>query len=765
LLLKWVEDGNALQKQVKSSYLRSKAAVAFVAGLGGLVTVVNLGCTQPWAAGGYTPYGLQSIAASADGTKLVGVGGTYVGTQYSWASSVYASTDAGATWNVLTNAPTDLWVTVASSAEGSNLAAATGDAVGDGGFGQIYVSTNAGATWTRAVCPAHNWASLAFSADGTKLVAASRGSWSHGTNLVGGAIYISQDSGGTWARSSAPSLSWAAVASSAAGTILAAAASGGYRTNGTYVGGAIYTSLDSGATWTQASAPSNDWSSVGSSVDGTRLAAVASADASGIPGSGSIYLSTNSGQTWLQASAPSSDWASIALSAEGARLVAASSAMIDASGDVGATWVPIRAVAGSSAVILSADGYRVVAAEGGSVVTLPYFGPWRQASAPASWGTLAISADAGKLIVAGADHYTSSPLYLSTNLGSTWMLKDAPSNGWSSIALSADGTKMVAAAGGADDYPGDGRIYLSTDAGVTWTATSAPSNNWGSVASSADGSGLVAAFSGSGHIYSSTDSGATWRATGAPPNDWVSVVSSGDGIRLAALVGPAGDGSVYVSTNSGQSWTRTTAPTNLWTCIASSADGTRIVVAAQTGAIGSTYGTGQVYVSADSGATWTSTPAPSMDWGSVACSGDGTRLAALVNWSPAFYTSTDSGAHWALSELPAGLGHAVVCSADGSNILAAGYGAIGILRSPPPAPPVPPSPVMGIGRAGANLALSWLVPSVPFVLQSRNGLGLGAWTNLSEHMPPRLNFTNLHHELILPLDNGVCSEFYRLRGQ
>jgi photosystem II stability/assembly factor-like uncharacterized protein len=53
------------------------------------------------------------------------------------------------------------------------------------------------------------------------------------------------------------------VASSADGTKLVAAVIGGY----------IYTSWDSGATWTQRGS-SQDWQSVASSADGTKLVAV-----------------------------------------------------------------------------------------------------------------------------------------------------------------------------------------------------------------------------------------------------------------------------------------------------------------------------------------------------------------------------------------------------------------------------------------------------------------------------------------------------------
>ena len=91
---------------------------------------------------------------------------------------------------------------------------------------------------------------------------------------------------------------WTSITSSADGTKLAAVVSGG----------SIYTSADSGATWTeQTAAGSRYWSSIASSADGTKLAAVVE--------SGSIYTSADSGATWTeQTAAGSRGWQSIASS-------------------------------------------------------------------------------------------------------------------------------------------------------------------------------------------------------------------------------------------------------------------------------------------------------------------------------------------------------------------------------------------------------------------------------------------------------------------
>ena len=96
--------------------------------------------------------------------------------------------------------------------------------------------------------------------------------------MFGGDIYTSTDSGVTWtAQTSGGSRLWYAVASSSDGTRLMAAVRGGD----------IYTSTDSGVTWTaQTSAGSQSWSAVASSSDGNMLVATVS--------NGNIYISTDS---------------------------------------------------------------------------------------------------------------------------------------------------------------------------------------------------------------------------------------------------------------------------------------------------------------------------------------------------------------------------------------------------------------------------------------------------------------------------------------
>ena len=292
--------------------------------------------------------------------------------------------------------------------------------------------------WTQTSAPNKYWESIACSADGTKLAALASG----------GGIYTSTNSGVTWTQSSVTAnQAWVVIASSADGTKLAAA----LENNG------IYTSTNSGVTWTQRLSGWGEWASIASSADGTKLAATASIYLNGYGYPGGIITSTNSGVTWIQTSALATNWYGIASSADGTKLAA------------------------------------------------------------------------GFQGVGGGDIYTS------TNSGVSWTQTSAPLKLWQAIASSADGTKLVAAAF-------NGGIYSSADSGATWTQTSAPNTNyWHSITSSADGTRLAAVAGFQKQIYTSTDSGVTWTLNSAPnTNYWLSITSSADGTKLAAAVSGGG---------------------------------------------------------------------------------------------------------------------------------------------------------------------------------------------------------------------------------
>jgi hypothetical protein len=178
---------------------------------------------------------------------------------------------------------------------------------------------------------ATNLLAVASSADGTKLVGV--GNYNQ--------IYTSTDSGITWTARDA-ARNWVAAASSADGTKLVA----------TVNNGRIYTSTDSGLTWTARDAVRN-WQAVASSADGTKLVAAVSA--------GQIYTSTDSGLTWTALEANRS-WQAVASSADGTKLVAVVyDGQIYTSANSGQTWTARDSVRYWQAVASSDDGTKLVA--------------------------------------------------------------------------------------------------------------------------------------------------------------------------------------------------------------------------------------------------------------------------------------------------------------------------------------------------------------------------------------------------------------------
>jgi hypothetical protein len=363
---------------------------------------------------------------------------------------------------------------------------------------------------------------------------------------------------------------------------------------------------------------------------------------------------------------------------------------------------------------------------------------WMQTSAPdTNWSSIALSAN-GRTLIATFD---PGPIYLSTNAGLSWMATDAPVTNWSSVACSVDGTKWAAVAGGG--------IYLSSNSVANWMATGWSSG--GKIASSADVTKLVVARIGGFGVYGSSDSGATW--TPLPVNGSCAA-SSADGRKLAAAYFAYPGvllGGIFVSTNAGMTWTPGNAPLDYWTgwtSLASSADGSTL--AATIGYTDWPTGPGPIFFSSDAGIQWQAANSPTSHWNSVACSANGMNMIAAG--SAGVYTSKDSGLNWSSNGLPQASWSAVAMSADGSVMVAAAEDR-GVWISQ-----LPPRPTLGIAKSGANLFLSWIVPSMDFTLQENSDLTASNWVNITN--TPTLNLTSLRHEISLPITDN--RKYFRL---
>jgi photosystem II stability/assembly factor-like uncharacterized protein len=898
----------------------------------------------------------QAIAGSVDGSNLVAIvsGG-----------NIYRSTDSGQSW-AITTAPAANWSSVATSTNGMNLVAT----VQGGG---IYTSVNAGVSWAVTTAPNTNWSAVASSADGRHLVA----------TVSSGYIYQSPDAGLAWnplttglatnvlstdtvsltvISSNRTSLAFITNHFSTSLTnptavvtnglvnltnevgiqILGAAVNAKKPVNiNTFLGvnvqgnpvlgfGLLQTNLlgvsafGSGATVTNSGstnfftarfalpvgallttnfinvlrtnlsgmsvtisnvaainvflAPAAKvWSAIASSADGSNLVAAANG--------GLIYYSTNSGTAWAVANAPATNWSALVFSPNGSHVAATvNGGLIYTSTNSGITWTTNASLIAVSSTVNAGTNWTTIT---------------NSVSSPSqSWSAVAVSADGSKLVAVVAN----GGIFTSTNSGATWQTNptpwqvtdtevfpatntfssasystwtasgiiwisnNVPNQDWSAVYSSPDGITLLALA----RY---GWSFKSTNGGVTWAELSTPYDNWQSLASSSDGSKLLAAAQG-GYVYLSTNSGSDWNELCIVPgntnlilsdtlnlmsiytnwngfagntnalttNLWTynlgsfpSVGISNNVLGVTNEIGLNAIGTTVIGTNvlyidlllgvsapgtnllafnpaytnqlgtnrlgigkviagsSAQSSLATTlevpdttglfnpngvlntniinavgfttsglnlALTNIlgvnvtiadtfqnWSSVAMSADGSHLVAAANGGSI---------YLSTNTGASWQQTGLPSANWSALTISADGSQLVAAVNGG-LLYISSDSGVTWAAANLPAGNWNAVASSANGADLVAVIHGGAIYTEQSAGNPQTTTVPPLAIQLAGGNIVLSWPVSATTYVLQQSSNMMGTAWQDLTG--TPTVS--NGQNQVTLPMTANLG--IYRLR--
>jgi photosystem II stability/assembly factor-like uncharacterized protein len=370
---------------------------------------------------------------------------------------------------------------------------------------------------------------------------------------------------------------------------------------------------------------------------------------------------------------------------------------------------------------------------------------WIKTGAPdLGWSAIASSADGNKLVATAL-----GPIYTSTNAGVSWNLTTAPPSRWSSVGGSADGATWVAAT--FFDSGNPARIYRSTNSGMDWLElTNARGSSWAALASSADGSRLIAA-EGLGTVYTSTNAGADWVSNNVPNEPWAAVATSADGTKLVAIAQANG---IFISTNGGATWGKAAGiPDYYWKYLTFSADGSRLMVLSPDSLQGTLPG--PMYMSTDSGATWTSNNVSSQAWLAVASSADGERLIATASLGGVF-TSTDGGSTWISNNVPNADFSYLASSADGGRLatIDPSQGAILGWDSTP-------APDLHISATNGLSFLSWVVPSTNFVLQQTPALFGQKWISMTNK--PKLNLTTLRNELTMP--SPKTNVFFRLAPQ
>lgn len=264
------------------------------------------------------------------------------------------------------------------------------------------------------------WNAVSTSTDGSKVVAAQ----------ADGGIWTSTDSGATWTlRTEGNDLMdnryWSYLASSADGSKLLAVAYDGYD----YGGNDVWTSTDGGESWVNrnvdgATFTMDSFVSSASSSDGTNLV-IGLED-------GTVYRSTNSGANWTEIMGEEGNNVPLVITsnATGTKLAIGKPGGIYVSTDSGATWEEV-----TDPDMQSNDG---------NIRGLAYAGT----------STLYASQETGDL-------------WKSTDDGQTWTNLTADNDEmsgitWLQLDSSADGLKVVAAT----DI---GSIWTTDDGGTSWT--------------------------------------------------------------------------------------------------------------------------------------------------------------------------------------------------------------------------------------------------------------------------------------------------------
>ncbi len=277
----------------------------------------------------------RGVAMSATGQEQTVV-------NYDGDGLIYTSHNYGVDWEGQSNGAHN-WRSVAMSQNGDI------QSVVGGWASQIYVSTNYGASWTGyGPVGITDWTDISMSQSGAIQTA----------TPYSGQIYLSTDSGQTWAPKGSTK-SWLAVAVSSDGQYQTAVERNGK----------IHVSANSGETWTAYDSLADKWwSEVAVSSNGHYQTAVEN--------NGRIYVSTDYGVSWSACTDTivNSDryWTSIAMSADGQKQTALeNNGSIYTSDDYGAHWATHESSRAWYSVAMSSDGSRRTASvSGGQIYTI-----------------------------------------------------------------------------------------------------------------------------------------------------------------------------------------------------------------------------------------------------------------------------------------------------------------------------------------------------------------------------------------------------------
>ena len=242
-----------------------------------------------------TSSGALALAVSGDGNTVIAARdsilyrASYSGSAWSFPTPRTWSSPTGSGLNQRCVGYGPNFNSLAASNDGSTWVAGVRDE------SCVYTSTNSGADWSNTNVGGTNWGS-AISADGTVKI----------TSNQNGNIYRNSGSGwGAISTSGLPgSTGWSGIACNSTCTKMAVYSWGGY----------VWTSSDSGATWSKGSSAIHNYSDVTMSSDGSVIVATDGND---------IYITQDLGANWSSQGQGSKSWVSVTVSGNGKRIYAA----------------------------------------------------------------------------------------------------------------------------------------------------------------------------------------------------------------------------------------------------------------------------------------------------------------------------------------------------------------------------------------------------------------------------------------------------------
>lgn len=418
--------------------------------------------------------GKTTITATQSGKVYVGVltvNGSNYTLVYNKLGCIYYSKDYGVSWAKVNAAGSNYWSSVAISANGCTISAATNDASGstfsytmpDEQYTMpsliTYSETSSTIITASTTSASGNWYSVSMSSNGKYQSAV----------INAGRMYRSNNWGVTWTEpvttAALGSKNWTSINVSSTGQYQSACISDGSTTT------SIYTSSDYGITWTARTVPEGGkFDSISLSSTGLYQSSVVNA--------GRIYRSIDSGVTWTEPTTSISignqNWSSIAVSSTGAYQTAVvNNGRIWRSIDYGATWDASLSFTNSLVTDISRSWLSVAMSSSGQYqsagltndaiwISSDYGASWKVATTTtlATWNSIAVSSTGQYQ----TSYTLSGEIFTSSNYGETFAsIANYPSPNYTSVTISSSGRYQTIGANG-------GLLYFSKDFGQTWSA-------------------------------------------------------------------------------------------------------------------------------------------------------------------------------------------------------------------------------------------------------------------------------------------------------